>query len=1449
MSAMQEVKKTWGDKFGGELPASSFWVEDVLANLETHKARMEMLKQSLREEEEYVRFLENLLEEITAKTAHGNGEEATGSEKGAAGNDCTSPKSNNITEVIQDTLQRRYQDKTGGGDNSKTKPFLLKSSDERKRSLSKEDGTSSDSTRTGGKASLKKADGQSGKTGSSSLSSSSSSSNATSSAAANSSPDPNNEEHFVTVIEVSGADKKSGGNKDTTAAEECNGSSRRPVPPIPPPKNIKRGSVSSDLPTPPANRLPFTSFGHGVDTANKPHEMMESQLRFVEDKDCLEWLGERNVVFDSKINKQSSSSRRGQQVGGKSSEGSSLSSTSSNTVPQPPPTNGAEENVFLKPAVKKKFEGSKLPLPPKGSNMLPRRKNVPSSLDLTPSPSSERKNGARSKISDMIGKLEGNNMLRGEMGSELTPRRSFRLSSQQKPVKHRPTIESETHLDDYMDPLDAQGLISEDIYDLPPSSPASTKSLEVVATKPQNQRNAEQPQKQKQQHPQQLELEPMYDTVAPDDDNEQNDDDYVVLLDEECKSGTEGARRGDNDSGAKQRKRPVGKDAGGVVKGDSATIRSQTSVVSGHSIATTSSGTTSETEGYMESPVPNDFLNRERTPSTNYVNLDYFLCKTGKNEGYVSESEPDSETESILHRAMAYENASEMNLKTNGNSLGCDEASSNGMEDALTKANAEAPTMRVADQVKLRSFQSRISTIAASETQYVEVLNLLLQYMKAMKGTFSTSKPVLSTDDFNIIFYKIPELHSMHQKFLVSLQDESSVSKWEVGKHFEKLAKEVDIYGSFLQNYSRAVDTVKKCSQSNAAFAETTRDIRSRTCNINAGVTLETLLHSPVSRVQKNLEIVTDLLKLLPESHPDVLSLENAQKLFQSFLTEFKMIQPEQLSEKSARTLVKNSFMVELHEGTRKLRHLFLFNDVLVCAKYKATGKQEKFTYELKWHMPITDCMVVENSEQRDTASINLVALRSRASNVRDQIKRQCSRDDKQKAEKNRKKLAGLESQLVLASPNLIFKVKAAIGKSTGTFFLSSEYDRSQWIETIETLKRQSTILPATAPLSSNELQQWITRHRKDLKTNMYMGSYLLRSGRDENMLVGDFYILIGQLSGIKRPADLFICLEVDSYGHYFRKAKTKMICGSSQPSWNEDFVIELEGALNLRVLLYEEHPTQGQLTRGATTVELNRSWIQGSLTKAIEKTISMQDYTLSVSTRFTPSEMTIRRVPTSKAGALFGAKITQVCKREKRQVPFIITSCVKEVERRGINEQGIYRVSGSVSDGVRLKKAFESNCYEAEQLLKEVDVNSVASLLKTYLRELPEALFTDDLYPKFFDAFSLGDDEIKSSELMQIFDQLPPLNQHIIMYLLDHMTRINQHEKHNKMSINNLATVFGPTLLRPGGKSSGNASMDQLAAGTANCIAQTGILYFFLWKRASNQEQSHQMPPSYLAM
>ena len=38
------------------------------------------------------------------------------------------------------------------------------------------------------------------------------------------------------------------------------------------------------------------------------------------------------------------------------------------------------------------------------------------------------------------------------------------------------------------------------------------------------------------------------------------------------------------------------------------------------------------------------------------------------------------------------------------------------------------------------------------------------------------------------------------------------------------------------------------------------------------------------------------------------------------------------------RQLVKDGFLVEVSEGSRKLRHVFLFTDVLLCAKLKKTS-------------------------------------------------------------------------------------------------------------------------------------------------------------------------------------------------------------------------------------------------------------------------------------------------------------------------------------------------------------------------------------------------------------------------------------------------------------------------------------------------------------------------------
>ena len=103
-------------------------------------------------------------------------------------------------------------------------------------------------------------------------------------------------------------------------------------------------------------------------------------------------------------------------------------------------------------------------------------------------------------------------------------------------------------------------------------------------------------------------------------------------------------------------------------------------------------------------------------------------------------------------------------------------------------AKSETPTMTAAEQEKFAMFRYMLSNIAESESAYVDVLKVMIDYMKALKGTLATSKPVLSQDEFNIIFYKIPELFELHQKFLSGLQQKTSV-KISVGKHFQNLVR------------------------------------------------------------------------------------------------------------------------------------------------------------------------------------------------------------------------------------------------------------------------------------------------------------------------------------------------------------------------------------------------------------------------------------------------------------------------------------------------------------------------------------------------------------------------------------------------------------------------------------------------------------------------------------
>lgn len=290
------------------------------------------------------------------------------------------------------------------------------------------------------------------------------------------------------------------------------------------------------------------------------------------------------------------------------------------------------------------------------------------------------------------------------------------------------------------------------------------------------------------------------------------------------------------------------------------------------------------------------------------------------------------------------------------------------------------------------------------------------------------------------------------------------------------------------------------------------------------------------------------------------------------------------------RRLVKNSFIVELVDGHRKLRHLFLFNDVIACAKYKASGR-DRFEFDLKWFISLKDIFIPSDDfvlrspsastitnplgiDAKETNPSNLLLLKTQASAVRDLILAE-ERDDKKhklyssrSIDKHRKKLHDIEAQLVLASPNLVFRLGNTTNNKISTFFLSSHYERTQWIDTIINLQ-ESCNLPAAQQVSLLDLQAWIAACQTFVKTEM--GSYLMRNSRDESLLIGDLHLTIIGVSGFDKPSDLFCCVEADSYGHYFHKATSKTSTNCVNPQWNENFLVELEGCQNVRFLLYED--------------------------------------------------------------------------------------------------------------------------------------------------------------------------------------------------------------------------------------------------------------------------------------
>uniref|UniRef100_A0A2K5Q7X3 RalA-binding protein 1 n=1 Tax=Cebus imitator TaxID=2715852 RepID=A0A2K5Q7X3_CEBIM len=143
-------------------------------------------------------------------------------------------------------------------------------------------------------------------------------------------------------------------------------------------------------------------------------------------------------------------------------------------------------------------------------------------------------------------------------------------------------------------------------------------------------------------------------------------------------------------------------------------------------------------------------------------------------------------------------------------------------------------------------------------------------------------------------------------------------------------------------------------------------------------------------------------------------------------------------------------------------------------------------------------------------------------------------------------------------------------------------------------------------------------------------------------------------------------------------------------------------------------------------------------------------------------------------------------------RLPAVFRECIDYVEKYGMKCEGIYRVSGIKSKVDELKAAYDR---EESTNLEEYEPNTVASLLKQYLRDLPENLLTKELMPRFEEACGRTTETEKVQEFQRLLKELPECNYLLISWLIVHMDHVIAKELETKMNIQNISIVLSPTV------------------------------------------------------
>ncbi|XP_041944064.1 rho GTPase-activating protein 15 isoform X1 [Alosa sapidissima] len=181
----------------------------------------------------------------------------------------------------------------------------------------------------------------------------------------------------------------------------------------------------------------------------------------------------------------------------------------------------------------------------------------------------------------------------------------------------------------------------------------------------------------------------------------------------------------------------------------------------------------------------------------------------------------------------------------------------------------------------------------------------------------------------------------------------------------------------------------------------------------------------------------------------------------------------------------------------------------------------------------------------------------------------------------------------------------------------------------------------------------------------------------------------------------------------------------------------------------------------------------------------------------------------------VFGCRLEMLCERESSTVPRFVRMCIDSVDKRGLETDGIYRVSGNLATIQKLRFAvnheravttdgrylFPQELVQEEKLNLEhpqwEDIHVVTGALKLFFRELPEPLVPYGFFHDIVETVKMSDYLDKVDRMKCLVASMPPPNHDTMKAMFHHLKRVMENSDFNRMSTQNIGIVFGPTLMR----------------------------------------------------